>query len=92
MVNFSLCFAHVPVSCFPDVLNELERNLQDALCVGRNLLLESRVLPGGGAAEMALAQHLNEKSKSLSGVVQFPYRALAEALEVSHSLPVAALL
>merc|ERR1719188_1814827 len=31
-----------------DVLNEMERNLQDAFCVARNILLEPRMLPGGG--------------------------------------------
>ena len=38
-----------------DVLNEVERNLQDAMNVTRNVLLEPKLVPGGGAAEMALA-------------------------------------
>ena len=38
-----------------DVLNEVERNLQDAMHVTRNVLLEPKLVPGGGAAEMALA-------------------------------------
>lgn len=38
-----------------DVLNEVERNLQDAMHVARNVLLEPKLVPGGGAAEMALA-------------------------------------
>lgn len=38
-----------------DVLNEVERNLQDAMQVTRNVLLEPKLVPGGGAAEMALA-------------------------------------
>eukprot|EP01090_Pellita_catalonica_P004440 TRINITY_DN1426_c0_g1_i2.p1 TRINITY_DN1426_c0_g1~~TRINITY_DN1426_c0_g1_i2.p1 ORF type:complete len:446 (+),score=102.63 TRINITY_DN1426_c0_g1_i2:48-1385(+) len=38
-----------------DVLKEVERNLQDAMCVARNVLLDPRLVPGGGAIEMALA-------------------------------------
>merc|ERR1712012_1493097 len=65
-----------------DILNEVERNLQDAMSVVRNVCLEPALVPGGGAAEMALAQHLMEKAKKMEGVVQWPYRALANALEV----------
>lgn len=39
-----------------DILNEVERNLQDAMNVTRNVMLEPYLVPGGGAAEMALSQ------------------------------------
>jgi T-complex protein 1 subunit gamma len=39
-----------------DVLNELERNLQDAMAVARNILLDPRIVPGGGAVEMAVGK------------------------------------
>lgn len=39
-----------------DILNEVERNLQDAMNVARNIMQEPFLVPGGGAAEMALAQ------------------------------------
>ena len=39
-----------------DILNEVERNLQDAMNVCRNVMLEPYLVPGGGAAEMALSQ------------------------------------
>ncbi|XP_071449620.1 T-complex protein 1 subunit gamma [Hetaerina americana] len=65
-----------------DVLNETERNLQDALQVARNIMLYPRLVPGGGATEMAVAQILTEKGKSVQGVAQWPYRAVAQALEV----------
>lgn len=57
-----------------DVLSETERNLQDALHVARNLVLEPRIVPGGGAIEMALSLALIRKN------VQF--RAIAQALEI----------
>jgi T-complex protein 1 subunit gamma len=65
-----------------DILQEMERNLQDAMNVVRNVLHHPRLMPGGGAAEMALAQALTEKAKSMQGVRQWPYRALARSLEV----------
>lgn len=57
-----------------DVLSETERNLQDALHVARNLVLEPRIVPGGGAIEMSLSLALIRKN------VQF--RAIAQALEI----------
>lgn len=39
-----------------DVLNEVERNLQDALCVARNILTEPYIVYGGGAVEMAVGK------------------------------------
>merc|ERR1712226_353890 len=65
-----------------DILNEVERNLQDAIHVARNIFLNPKLVPGGGAVEMEVSHLLTEKSKNLKGVVQWPYRALASALEV----------
>lgn len=39
-----------------DILNEVERNLQDAMNVARNVMVEPKLVAGGGASEMALAQ------------------------------------
>merc|ERR550534_989426 len=38
-----------------DILNEVERNLQDALNVARNLYQDPALVPGGGAVEMEVA-------------------------------------
>lgn len=65
-----------------DVLNEVERNLQDAMCVARNIMFTPRLAPGGGATEMAVSVKLSEKAKQLKGVEQWPYRAVADAMEV----------
>lgn len=65
-----------------EILSEVERNLQDAMQVCRNVLLDPQLVPGGGASEMAVAQALTEKSKAMTGVEQWPYRAVAQALEV----------
>ncbi|KAK9464005.1 chaperonin Cpn60/TCP-1 family [Lipomyces oligophaga] len=65
-----------------DILNEIERNLQDAMSVARNVYFEPRLSPGGGATEMAVSVRLAEKAKSIEGVEQWPYRSVAEAMDV----------
>lgn len=66
-----------------DILNEIERNLQDAMSVARNVIFHPRLCPGGGATEMAVSVRLAQRSKSaVDGVMQWPYRAVAEAMEV----------
>ena len=35
---------------------ETERNLQDALHVARNIMLNPKLVPGGGAVEMAVSR------------------------------------
>ncbi|CAH0758008.1 unnamed protein product [Diatraea saccharalis] len=60
-----------------DVLNEIERNLQDALHVAKNLVLCPRLVAGGGSVEMAVSQALSSRAPHLS-----PYRAVAQALEI----------
>merc|ERR1719414_2713736 len=65
-----------------DILNEVERNLQDALNVARNLYQEPALVPGGGATEIEVAHLLTQKAKTLKGVIQWPYKAVANALEI----------
>ncbi|KAK7115700.1 T-complex protein 1 subunit gamma-like [Littorina saxatilis] len=65
-----------------DILAEVERNLQDAMNVARNVMIDPYLCPGGGASEMALSQALNEKAKSITGIHQWPYRAISRALEI----------
>jgi len=73
-----------------DVLNEIERNLHDAWAVARNILIEPKLLPGGGATEMEISCRLAKLSKlapsysagrNLLGS-QLPLKALSQALEV----------
>lgn len=65
-----------------DVLNEIERNLQDAMGVARNVMFHPRLSPGGGATEMAVSVRLAQLAKGIEGVQQWPYKAVADALEV----------
>jgi T-complex protein 1 subunit gamma len=65
-----------------DVLNEIERNLQDAMQVVRNVVYNPKLLPGGGATEMALAVAIHKEGQSLQGIQQAPFMAVGEAMEV----------
>jgi T-complex protein 1 subunit gamma len=65
-----------------DVLNEIERNLHDAMGVARNVIFHPRLAPGGGATEMAVAIRLGQMARDIEGVAQWPYKAVAEAMEV----------
>lgn len=65
-----------------DILSEIERNLQDAMSVARNVMFHPRLSPGGGATEMAVSVRLVQSAKGIEGVQQWPYKAVAEAMEV----------
>jgi T-complex protein 1 subunit gamma len=65
-----------------DVLNEIERNLHDALGVARNVINNPKLVPGGGALEMELSVRLSKLANTVEGVHQWPYKALAGAIEV----------
>jgi len=65
-----------------DVLNEVERNLHDAMGVARNVVHDPRLLPGGGAVEMAVSRAISEEALKIEGVEQWPFKAIGQALEV----------
>lgn len=65
-----------------DVLNEIERNLQDAMQVVRNVVYEPKLLPGGGATEMAVSMGLRRAGLKVEGVQQGPFVAVSEGFEV----------
>merc|ERR1719215_1606088 len=65
-----------------DVLNEIERNLQDAMQVVRNVMFEPRLLPGGGATEMAISTAIARSAEQIEGIAKWPYTAIGGALEI----------
>jgi T-complex protein 1 subunit gamma len=65
-----------------DVLNELERNLHDAMSVARNIENDPRVVCGGGAIEMTVSRALRHQSQTLVGPQQMAFKIVAEALEI----------
>lgn len=50
--------------------------------VARNVIWNPKLCPGGGATEMAVAVGLERRAKQIEGVAQWPYKAVAEAMEV----------
>ncbi|KAI0695028.1 T-complex protein 1 [Cytidiella melzeri] len=65
-----------------DILNEIDRNLADAMSVARNVFFNPILAPGGGATEMAISVGLHAKARSVLGVEGWPFRAVADAMEV----------
>lgn len=65
-----------------DVLNEIERNLHDAMEVVRNVVYNPKLLPGGGATEMAVSMGLRRAGLKVEGVQQRPFLTVGEAMEV----------
>ena len=64
------------------LLDEAERSITDALHALRNILREPRIVGGGGAIEVELAERLREFARTLGGKEQLAIEAFAEALEV----------
>ncbi|OIW03547.1 hypothetical protein TanjilG_30967 [Lupinus angustifolius] len=64
-----------------DLLNEVERNLQDAMSVARNIIKNPKLVPGGGATELTVSATLKQKSSSVEGIEKWPYEAAAIAFE-----------
>ncbi|KAL7668706.1 hypothetical protein ACOME3_009397 [Neoechinorhynchus agilis] len=74
-----------------DFIDEVARNLEDAMCVARNIFLDPFVAPGGGACEMELSKRMQAKatdstSDVFSGVGKFVYLACSNALEIIPKL------
>lgn len=65
-----------------DILNEIDRNLADAMSVARNVVFNPMLAPGGGATEMAISVNLSNFAKEMDGIEVGAVRAVAEAMEV----------
>lgn len=62
--------------------SQVERNLVDAMGVARNICLDPRLVPGGGACEMAVSRGLTDTASSIQGVESGPYKSAGQAMEV----------
>jgi len=68
------------------ILEEAKRSLHDAICVVRNLVRDSRVVYGGGAAEIACSLAVSAAADEVETLEQYAMRAFSDALE---SIPMA---
>lgn len=51
-------------------LVQVERNLHDAMGVARNVMMDPRLVPGGGAVEMAVSRGLSDRAAAVVGPEQ----------------------
>merc|ERR1712176_1410398 len=63
------------------VVDEAKRCLHDANCCVRNLIRDPRVVPGGGASEMAAALAVIAAADTEQTLDQYSMRAFATALD-----------
>ncbi len=63
------------------IVDEAERSIHDALCVARDIVEEPKILAGGGAPELEVANVLREYAQTLPGKEQLAVMSYAEALE-----------
>ena len=63
------------------IIDEAQRALHDSLCVVRNLVRDSRVVYGGGAAEVSMSIAVSEEADKQHGIDQYAFRAFARALD-----------
>jgi T-complex protein 1 subunit epsilon len=63
-------------------VDEAKRSIYDAICSVRNLIRDSRIVPGGGASELAASSAVAEAAEKVGTVEQYAMRGFADALEV----------
>lgn len=63
-------------------VEEADRSLHDALMVVKRTIQSTKIVPGGGAVEMALCTQLRQEAKTIPGKQQLVLEAFASALEV----------
>ncbi|XP_059613416.1 T-complex protein 1 subunit epsilon [Phlebotomus argentipes] len=68
------------------IIAEAKRSIHDALCVVRSLIKDSRIVYGGGAAEISCAVAVAKEADQLSTLEQYAFRGFSVALE---SIPLA---
>lgn len=86
MLVIEECSDAKTVTCFirgsnKMIVDEAKRALHDALCVVRNLVKDSRVVYGGGAAEVTMSIAVSEEADRQRGIDQYAFRAFAQALD-----------
>ena len=63
------------------MIAEAERSLHDALCVVKDIIMEPKVLAGGGAPELEMSKVLKRYGETLPGREQLAVKSFADSLE-----------
>ena len=64
------------------LLEDSERAINDGVNVYRQLCRDPRLVPGGGATEIALARKISDYADTVPGLEQYAIRSYAEAFEI----------
>ncbi|NJE26690.1 thermosome subunit [Thermococcus sp. MV5] len=64
------------------VVDEVERALEDAIKVVKDVMEDGAILPGGGATELELSIKIDEFAKQVGGKEQLAIESFAEALKI----------
>lgn len=65
-----------------NILDDIERAIDDGVHVYRSLLRNPEFVPGAGATEIILSKKLEAEAKKLTGLDQYSYSRFAKAFEV----------
>ncbi|KAF7974780.1 hypothetical protein HWV62_43343 [Athelia sp. TMB] len=63
------------------IVDEAKRALHDAICVVRNLVVDNRVVYGGGAADISCAVAVSKAADEIATIEQYAMRAFSSALD-----------
>ncbi|KIM26265.1 hypothetical protein M408DRAFT_16955 [Serendipita vermifera MAFF 305830] len=63
------------------IVDEAKRALHDAICVVRNLVVDNRVVYGGGAAEISCSLAVAKAADEIPSIEQYAMRAFSAALD-----------
>jgi len=65
-----------------NILEDIERAIDDAVHVFRSLIRYPEFVPGAGSTEIILSTRLEAEAKKLTGLDQYSYSRFAKAFEV----------
>ncbi|KAJ2924308.1 hypothetical protein H1R20_g12786, partial [Candolleomyces eurysporus] len=68
------------------IVDEAKRALHDAICAVRNLVVDNRIVYGGGSSDISCAVAVSKAADEIPSIEQYAMRAFASALE---SIPLA---
>ena len=64
------------------IVDEAKRSIHDALCVVRNMIIDNRVVAGGGSVELNCSLTVMKEAENITSAEQYAVKGFATALEV----------
>eukprot|EP00825_Cyclidium_porcatum_P028382 TRINITY_DN3065_c0_g1_i1.p1 TRINITY_DN3065_c0_g1~~TRINITY_DN3065_c0_g1_i1.p1 ORF type:complete len:451 (-),score=92.16 TRINITY_DN3065_c0_g1_i1:456-1808(-) len=64
------------------LMDDIERGIEDGVNVYRNLLKDARYLPGAGSIEIKLSKTLEQEAKKLTDLNQYSYFRFGQSFEI----------